>query len=104
MPPPSHTELPDFDLKLVQVEGSGPRYEVTAELRSALLDPAMHQGPGATVVAIVGGNPANSTVRAVLDPFQVESIAEYLRVQAHIRQTVESELIRYQHDWEPDGE
>src|SRR4051812_38620625 len=89
-----------FELTLTDGIGTA---DLEAELRSPLLDPALHP-KGVATVAIDNDMPRRKKKQAVLlDSFIFESIVEYLRRQVEIRRTLERELVADQRDWDPDG-
>jgi hypothetical protein len=81
-----------------------PAKEYDALLTSPALDPLMH--PAAKVPVIVNSqrNVADARCATRLDPFQRESLHEYLRLQQYVRETLERELPRDQEQWDPEGE
>jgi hypothetical protein len=64
-----------------------------AVLRSPMLDPALHPG-GSARVTFGSRRPTTEGAEEgfVLESFQMDSLAEYLRAQAHVRKTLEVEL------------
>jgi len=71
---------------------------VEAEIGSPLLDPLLH--PEGTVrVKFVADVTVKPGVRFTLHSFQVDSVVEYLRSQALVRQVLEAELPRDRANW-----
>jgi len=75
---------------------------IEAELRSPALDPAMHP-KGFARVDINTDVKEKPKPTAVLDAFHLESLAEYVRGQEHVRKTLEKALKRDQRGGDPDG-
>ena len=92
-----------FEVIIAEFWGSD-RAEVVRELTSPMLDRNMHRdGKVALYIAIKAGA-VGDNVGFILESFQLESLVEFLRNQAYIRETLEKELSRHQEVTDPDGE
>jgi hypothetical protein len=71
---------------------------VEAEVRSPLLDPLLHP-EGVVGVKFLTEVTVESKVRFTLHSFQIDSVVEYLRSQALVRQVLQAELARDRANW-----
>ena len=91
--PPSPGESSDVPFQLALAGHDRLNAEVTGEVTSGLLDSVLH--PSAKLqVKVYAEEPINK-----LDPFELDSLIQYLRGQSEVRSILERELPRDRANW-----